>query len=84
MKLRSAVLAAVCVVAVPSIASAQVESTRFTDDGSIYKFRDDLLGAQGAAATGWVIRVRPPAARTTLIRPRCSFVMEMFKSVEKL
>ncbi len=87
MKLRVPVLAslaALVVLSAPSIAAAQVESTRQTDDGSIYKFKDDPLDAAGASATGWVLKVRPHIGRTTLIRPRCSFVMEMFKSVEKL
>ncbi len=54
------------------------------DDGYGYTFDDDPLNAGGFGPNDATIRVRPRAARTTLIRPRTSFVPEMLKSVENL
>lgn len=53
-------------------------------DGYGYEFDDDPLNAGGFGPNDATIRVRPSAARTTLIRPRTSFVPEMLKSVENL
>ncbi len=49
-----------------------------------YKFEDDPLSAGGFGPADATIRVRPGPVRTTLIRPRTSFVPEMLKSVENL
>jgi hypothetical protein len=49
-----------------------------------YKFEDDPLSAGGFGPGDARIIVRPAAARTTLIRPRTSFVPEMLKSVENI
>ena len=49
-----------------------------------YKFTDDPLSAGGFGPNDARILVRPQAARTTLIRPRTSFVPEMLKSVENI
>jgi len=49
-----------------------------------YKFDDDPLSAGGFGPGDARIVVRPTAARTTLIRPRTSFVPEMLKSVENI
>jgi hypothetical protein len=49
-----------------------------------YKFDDDPLSAGGFGPNDARIQVRPQAARTTLIRPRTSFVQEMLKSVENI
>jgi hypothetical protein len=49
-----------------------------------YKFEDDPLAAGGFGPSDATIRVRPGPVRTTLIRPRTSFVPEMLKSVENL
>jgi hypothetical protein len=54
------------------------------DDGYGYTFDDDPLNAGGFGPNDATIRVRPRAARTTLIRPRTSFVPEMLKSVENI
>jgi hypothetical protein len=54
------------------------------DEGYGYEFEDDPLNAGGFGPNDATIRVRPKAARTTLIRPRTSFVPEMLKSVENL
>ena len=64
-------------------ASAQTQETK-TDDGYGYSFDDDPLNAGGFGPNDATIRVRARAARTTLIRPRTSFVPEMLKSVENL
>jgi len=53
-------------------------------EGYGYEFDDDPLSAGGFGPNDATIRVRPRAARTTLIRPRTSFVPEMLKSVESL
>jgi hypothetical protein len=49
-----------------------------------YEFSDDPLSAGGFGPNDATIRVRPGPVRTTLIRPRTSFVPEMLKSVENL
>ena len=54
------------------------------EDGYGYEFADDPLAAGGFGPNDATIRVRPGPVRTTLIRPRTSFVPEMLKSVENL
>lgn len=54
------------------------------EEGYGYEFDDDPLNAGGFGPNDTTIRVRPKAARTTLIRPRTSFVPEMLKSVENI
>jgi hypothetical protein len=49
-----------------------------------YKFEDDPLAAGGFGPNDATVRVRPGPVRTTLIRPRTSFVPEMLKSVENI
>ena len=53
-----------------------------SEDNYIYTFTDDDLIGDTLSTTTALIRVRKPAARVTLIRPRASFVAEMLKSVE--
>jgi hypothetical protein len=53
-------------------------------EGYGYEFEDDPLAAGGFGPNDATIKVRPKAARTTLIRPRTSFVPEMLKSVENI
>ena len=55
-----------------------------TAGGYGYEFTDDPLSAGGFGPNDATIRVRPGPIRTTLIRPRTSFVPEMLKSVENL
>jgi hypothetical protein len=62
---------------------AQVKSAD-GEGGYGYEFSDDPLNAGGFGPSDATIRVRPTAARTTLIRPRTSFVPEMLKSVENI
>jgi hypothetical protein len=69
------------------LAAAGVSSPTFAQDdgeGYGYEFEDDPLNAGGFGPNDATIRVRPRAARTTLIRPRTSFVPELLKSVENL
>jgi hypothetical protein len=66
-------------VAVVAVAPAALADE---DDGYGYEFEDDPLNAGGFGPNDATIKVRPKAARTTLIRPRTSFVPEMLKSVE--
>ena len=49
-----------------------------------YRFDDDGLLGGSFGAYADVIRVHDGPVRTLLIRPRVSFVPEMFKSVEHL
>jgi len=69
---------------VTSAAFAQEVATQDTSDGYGYSFDDDPLNAGGFGPNDATIRVRAKAARTTLIRPRTSFVPEMLKSVENI
>lgn len=66
-----------------STALAQTSESQ-TSDGYGYSFEDDPLNAGGFGPNDATIRVRKRAARTTLIRPRTTFVPEMLKSVENL
>ncbi len=66
-----------------SIALAQPKDSK-KEDGYGYEFSDDPLNAGGFGPNDATIRVRPGPVRTTLIRPRTSFVPEMLKSVENL
>jgi len=60
------------------------ENAKGKDEGYGYEFSDDPLSAGGFGPNDATIRVRPGPVRTTLIRPRTSFVPEMLKSVENL
>jgi uncharacterized membrane protein len=77
---------AIAVSLLAAVASAQQKeiAESKTDDGYGYSFDDDPLNAGGFGPNDATIRVRARAARTTLIRPRTSFVPEMLKSVENL
>ena len=81
------VLTTLAIVALSSTAMAQVKETKEAPaggEGYGYEFDDDPLNAGGFGPNDATIRVRPKAARTTLIRPRTSFIPEMLKSVENL
>jgi hypothetical protein len=80
------VAAALLLVSVESFAQAAA-ATATGNGGSGdygYKFEDDPLAAGGFGPSDATIRVRPGPVRTTLIRPRTSFVPEMLKSVENI
>jgi len=86
------VFAVVALAAMPSVSFAQDASggaapsaTGAGGNGDYgYKFEDDPLSAGGFGPSDATIRVRPGPVRTTLIRPRTSFVPEMLKSVENI
>jgi hypothetical protein len=63
---------------------AAAKEQKGDSEGYGYTFEDDPLNAGGFGPNDATIRVRPRAARTTLIRPRTSFVPEMLKSVENI
>ena len=65
-------------------AAAGVKDSGQSKEGYGYEFSDDPLSAGGFGPSDATIRVRPGPVRTTLIRPRTSFVPEMLKSVENL
>lgn len=64
--------------------AAAAGGERAGGEGYGYEFEDDPLNAGGFGPNDATIKVRPKAARTTLIRPRTSFVTEMLKSVENI
>jgi hypothetical protein len=77
------VMAALGVLLFVSEALAQGKAGK-KEEGYGYDFSDDPLNAGGFGPNDATIRVRPGPVRTTLIRPRTSFVPEMLKSVENL
>jgi len=82
-------LAAVGAVLISSQAFAQAAKAtdgpaKGKDAGYGYEFTGDPLNTGGFGSNDATIRVRPGPVRTTLIRPRTSFVPEMLKSVENL
>jgi hypothetical protein len=77
------VVSASMMLVAPS-AFAQVEETKEDTGDYGYEFDDDPLNAGGFGPNDATIKVRARAARTTLIRPRTSFVPEMLKSVENI
>jgi hypothetical protein len=70
--------------AAPGGAAPKASGGAGKDEGYGYEFSDDPLAAGGFGPNDATIRVRPGPVRTTLIRPRTSFVPEMLKSVENL
>jgi hypothetical protein len=79
------IVVAVSMLAFASEAFAQAaKAGGKKDEGYGYEFSDDPLNAGGFGPNDATIRVRPGPVRTTLIRPRTSFVPEMLKSVENL
>ena len=79
----AALVGGMAVLLVSSFALAQGKDKK-KDDGYGYEFSDDPLNAGGFGPNDATIRVRPGPVRTTLIRPRTTFVPEMLKSVENL
>jgi hypothetical protein len=81
MKTIYAILAFLTVTTITTTAFADVKTTVWKDSYG-YTFDDDPLSAGGFGPNDTVIKVRAKAAKTTLIRPRISFVTELIKSVE--
>jgi hypothetical protein len=84
MKIPLLLALAFCVLGATTTARADVESERRTKEGDEYRFKDDLLNSDVSFPQGAIIKKRPMAGRVLLIRPRASFVQEMFKSVEHI
>jgi hypothetical protein len=87
MKKIIALLIGVILILVTGLAHAEANKTINNvgkEEGYGYEFDDDPLNAGGFGPNDSVIKVRPRAARTTLIRPRTSFVPEMLKSIEQI
>jgi hypothetical protein len=90
--LSGSIVAALLLVASQSFAQdaaggaggAGVQGSSDSSGDTKYKFDDDPLSAGGFGPADATIRVRPGPVRTTLIRPRTSFVPEMLKSVENI
>jgi hypothetical protein len=85
-KLATTAVAALTLTFITSAAFAQKQGVKEakSDEGYGYEFEDDPLNAGGFGPSDATIRIRPKAARTTLIRPRTTFVPEMLKSVENI
>ena len=87
-RISTAIAAGICMMLAAPLAFAQAKATDAgagkKDAGYGYEFSDDPLNAGGFGPNDATIRVRPGPIRTTLIRPRTSFVPEMLKSVENL
>lgn len=81
-RLGASVAIAMGVLLIGQVAMAQGKDKK--EEGYGYNFEDDPLNAGGFGPNDATIRVRPGPVRTTLIRPRTSFVPEMLKSVENL
>jgi hypothetical protein len=58
--------------------------TQSSNGDQAVQFKDDPMQAVGVGPLGSMIIIPPGAGRSTLIRPRTSFVMEMYESVEKI
>jgi hypothetical protein len=67
-----------------SKAAAQVTKVTQKDEGYGYEFDDDPLAAGGFGPNDSRIRVRRGVMRTTLIKPRTSFIKELIKSVDDI
>jgi len=85
-RVGAAALVGIGLLVVSSTAFAQVKAAGDPKDkgGYGYEFSDDPLSAGGFGPQDATIKVRPGPVRTTLIRPRTTFVPEMLKSVENL
>jgi hypothetical protein len=85
-RISTAIAAGICMMLAAPLAFAQAKGADAgkKDQGYGYEFTDDPLNAGGFGPNDATIRVRPGPIRTTLIRPRTSFVPEMLKSVENL
>lgn len=85
MKKRVALAGFVSLSVLLTASAAFAQDAGKKDEGGYgYEFTDDPLNAGGFGPNDATIRVRPGAVRSTLIRPRTSFVPEMLKSVENL
>jgi hypothetical protein len=81
-----AVAAVLVVLFVASAGRAEPPKTAASPSpsGYTYQFIDDPLAAGGFGAHDARILVASHVIRTTLIRPRTAFIVEMLKTVENL
>jgi hypothetical protein len=79
-------LIATALVLAASTAAADGSTPRTTTEGDGYRyaFDDDPLTAGGLGPLGARILIATRADRSTLIRPRTQFVIDLVRSVEKL
>lgn len=89
MKKILSVLVVGCALAVPAVGYADpsgspVATTTEDDTSYTYVFKDDLLDGRGLDMNSALIKVRARGIRSNLIKPRASFVPELYKSVENL
>lgn len=82
--LTAVALGAIALLVAPAAFAQEVKETKEDTGDYGYEFDDDPLNAGGFGPNDATIKVRARAARTTLIRPRTSFVPEMLKSVENI
>ncbi len=80
----AAIAVGICLMLTAPLVFAQAKAGDKKDQGYGYEFTDDPLNAGGFGPNDATIRVRPGPIRTTLIRPRVTFIPEMLKSVENL
>lgn len=77
-----------CALAIPAVGYADPVSpvaTTVEDDSSYgYIFKDDLLDGKGIDMNAATVKVRARGIRSNLIKPRVSFVPELYKSVENI
>lgn len=79
MNLRPTVTCALAILLVARGASAETKA-ECSSANCDYRFDDEDVNSPGYSAYGDWFKVRPPAPRAMLIRPRTSFVMELVKS----
>jgi hypothetical protein len=68
----------------PADTKTDTYNTTSTKDGYTVTFVDDLLQGGGIDGSAPIIKVRPRAARSTLIQPRLQFVQELYATIENL
>lgn len=66
---------------VSPLASAETQE-ECTEGNCVYRFDDGDVNSPGWSAYNDYIKIRHQAPRVLLIRPRVSFVMELFKSTD--
>jgi hypothetical protein len=79
MKYRHLAALAAALLSRTRVASAETAADCRRGDCE-YRFDDEALNDPGWSAYGDYLKIRPPAKRVMLIRPRVSFVPELLKS----
>jgi hypothetical protein len=81
--MRTTLLVALAIVAVPSTALAQT-GTKKSESVETYVFPDDKLLSPLGGDHGLIITGPPKPVRILLTRPRVHFVPELLKSIEAI